>query len=45
MAWVDEAAKTYCDKVIAEEDPWCRGLLEDVSYNIMKISVKKELSV
>ena len=45
MAWIDDAAKTYCDKVVAEEDPWCRGLLEDVSYNIMRISIKKELEV
>ena len=45
MAWVDEVAKAYCDKMPVEEDSWARGLLEDVSYNIMRISVQKELSV
>jgi hypothetical protein len=41
------AVEVMADKFCAEhedyEEPWIRELLEDVSYNIMRISVEKEL--
>ena len=39
----EELADTYCAEREDYEDPAMRELLEDVSYNIMKISVEKEL--
>jgi hypothetical protein len=37
------AADYFCERVPDAEDPAMRELLEDVSYNIMKIAVAKEL--
>ena len=45
MCHVDKIAHDYCEKVPAEENSYCRELLEDVSYNMLKIAVKKELEV
>ena len=36
-------ADEFCAKHKDEEDQRCRDLLEDVSYNIMKIAIKKEI--
>lgn len=38
-------ADFFCERVPEEEDPAMRELLEDVSYNIMKIAVEYELGV
>lgn len=38
-----EIADDFCTKHKDEEDQRCRDLLEDVSYNIMKIAIKKEI--
>jgi hypothetical protein len=38
-------ADEFCAKYADAEDPAMRELLEDVSYNIMKIAVEKELGV
>lgn len=40
---VEYLADTYCAKTKEEEDPAMRKLLEDVSYEIMRIAVKREL--
>ena len=40
---VEQMADSFCEKTPEHEEPWVRELLEDVSYNIMKISVEKEL--
>ena len=40
---IDQIANEFCDKTKDYEEPWIRELLEDVGYNIMKISVSKEL--
>lgn len=40
---VVELADEFCSKYIDYEEVWIRELLEDVSYNIMRISVEKEL--
>ena len=40
---VDKIADNFCEQVEDKEDPEMRELLEDVSYEIMKISVKKEI--
>ena len=37
------AADYFCERVPDQEESWVRELLEDVSYNIMRISVEKEL--
>lgn len=37
------AADYFCERVPDKEDPAMRELLEDVSYNIMRISVEREL--
>lgn len=37
-------ADEFCAKHPDQEEAWIRELLEDVSYNIMRISVEKELS-
>lgn len=42
-AMVETIADAFCDAHEEYEDPAMRDLLEDVSYNIMKISVEKEL--
>jgi hypothetical protein len=36
-------ADNFCETHKDEEDERCRALLEDVSYNIMKIAVEREL--
>jgi predicted nucleotidyltransferase len=40
---VGELANEFCGCHLDEEDEWARQLLEDVSYEIMKISVQEEL--
>lgn len=40
---VEEMADKFCAEHEDREEPWVRELLEDVSYNIMRISVEKEL--
>ena len=40
---VVELADEFCARHSDEEEGWIRELLEDVSYNIMRISVEKEL--
>ena len=40
-----EIADAFCEKTPKQEDPAMRELLEDVSYNIMKIAVEKELKI
>jgi predicted nucleotidyltransferase len=42
---IEGLSSVFCDKHPEQEDPAMRELLEDVSYNIMKIAVKKELGV
>ena len=42
---VEELADEFCSKHTDCEEVWIRELLEDVSYNIMRISVEKELGV
>ena len=44
-ALVEDLSDKFCDGKEDYEVPWVRDLLEDVSYNIMKISVEKELKV
>lgn len=44
LAHVEGIADDFCEKTHDEEDPAMRELLEDVSYNIMKIAVEKELN-
>lgn len=41
----EEIADAFCAEHEDYEASWIRDLLEDVSYNIMKIAVKKELKV
>ena len=45
LAHVEKIADEFCAQHEDKENPEMRELLEDVSYNIMKISVEKELSV
>ena len=40
---VVELADEFCSTHSDYEEVWIRELLEDVSYNIMRISVEKEL--
>ena len=42
---VVEIADEFCASHPDQEEAWVRELLEDVSYNIMRISVEKELKV
>ena len=42
---VTELADEFCSLHDDQEENWIRELLEDVSYNIMRISVEKELKV
>ena len=44
-ALVEDLADKFCADKEDYEIPWVRELLEDVSYNIMKISAEKELKV
>ena len=41
----EEMADAFCAEHEDCEAPWVRELLEDVSYNIMRIAVEKELKV
>lgn len=41
----EEMADAFCAEHEDYEAPWVRELLEDVSYNIMRIAVEKELKV
>ena len=43
LAHVEKIANEFCAWEEEREDPEMRELLEDVSYNIMKIAVEKEL--
>lgn len=45
LAHTVEIADAFCEKTPKQEDPAMRELLEDVSYNIMKIAVEKELKI
>ena len=40
---VEEMADKFCEEHQDYEEPWVRDLLEDVSYNIMRIAVENEL--
>lgn len=40
---VEKMADQFCKENPEHEEGWCRGLLEDVSYNIMKIATEYEL--
>ena len=40
-----ELADEFCSKCTDQEEVWVRELLEDVSYNIMRIYIEKDLSV
>ena len=40
---MNTVADAFCEKLQDEENQEMRDLLEDVSYNIMKIAIKKEL--
>lgn len=44
LAHVEKIADAFCELNEEREDPEMRELLEDVSYNIMKIAVEKELN-
>ena len=44
LAHVEGIADDFCEKTHDEENQEMRELLEDVSYNIMKIAVEKELN-
>ena len=44
-AHVEEMADGFCSTHSDAELGWCRDLLEDVSYNIMRIAVQKEFEV
>ena len=43
-ALVEDLSDKFCDGKEDYEVPWVRDLLEDVSYNIMRIAVEKELA-
>lgn len=45
LAHTFEIADAFCEKTSNQEDPAMRELLEDVSYNIMKIAVERELKI
>lgn len=45
LAMTEEIADAFCAEHEDREEPWVRELLEDVSYNIMRIAVEKELKV
>ena len=44
LAHVEKIADDFCAKTFDQEDSNMRDLLEDVSYNIMRIAVEKELN-
>jgi hypothetical protein len=43
LAHVDQIANEFCESREDKEEPWIRELLEDVSYNIMRIAAEQEL--
>ena len=43
IIYVNTVTDAFCEKLQDKENQEMRDLLEDVSYNIMKIAVKKEL--
>ena len=45
LAMTEEIADAFCAEHEDREELWVRELLEDVSYNIMRISVEKELKI
>ena len=45
LAHVEKIADEFCAKTSDQEDAEMRDLLQEVSYDIMKIAVEKELSV
>lgn len=45
LAHVEKIADEFCTKTSDQEDEKMRELLQDVSYNIMKIAVEKELKL
>lgn len=45
LAHVEKIADEFCERTSDQEDEEMRELLQDVSYNIMKIAVTKELDV
>ena len=44
LAHVTKVADAFCEQTFDKEDPKMRELLQDVSYNIMKIATLKELN-
>ena len=44
LAHVTQVADSFCSNLVEQEDPEMRDLLQDVSYNIMKIATLKELT-
>ena len=40
---IERAADAFCAKHPEQESRWCRELLEDVAYNIIKIAIKTEI--
>jgi hypothetical protein len=45
MKRIQDHYNEFCSKHIDYEEVWIRELLEDISYNIMRISIEKELEV
>ena len=43
LEMTEEMADKFCEEHKDYEEPWVRDLLEDVSYNIMRIAVENEL--
>ena len=43
LAHVTEVADAFCENTLEKEDPDMTELLQDVSYNIMKAAILKEL--
>ena len=43
LAHIDSMAEEFCAEVEEKEDPACRELLQEVSYLIMRESMKKEI--
>ena len=43
LSLVEQMADKFCEEHKDYEEPWVRDLLEDVSYNIMRIAVENEL--
>ena len=43
LAHIDSMAEDFCSEIEEKEDPACRELLQEVSYLIMRESMKKEI--